>query len=236
MHKVLALTLVAGHVYRVTGPRATSEARAIAAIERHGALLVYPIANREQPRSLWSVLYPGVDMRWAWDEGADPRVVSLWHLRERIARSRAVPYGKWYRGRAVFFSRELFAALLALVRSQPIHLSPEAREILSLVEEDSPQSSKALRQAAGLRGRLGERVWTKEMKTLWEHLLIVGTGELDDGAFPSLLVGATRWIFEDMWEAAALGLSSEQRAVIERHMPASSPFGKYLRQTIGVVG
>ena len=37
---------------------------------------------------------------------------------------------------------------------------------------------------------------------LWERLLVVGVGEVEDGAFPSLSVGATSLVFEPLWEAA----------------------------------
>ena len=205
---------------------------AISAIERHGALLVYPMANRKEPHSLWSVLYPGATMRWAWDDGADARVVSLWHLRAELAESRAVVYGKWYKGRAVFFSHELFVALLALFRGLPDVLSQDARDILRMLEEDSPQSSKALRKNAGLSGRHHERLWTRAMTALWERLWIVGTGEVEDGAFPSLSVGATRWIFEQHWEAAAVGPTDAQRRLIATCMPATGAFGKHLARVV----
>jgi hypothetical protein len=42
--------------------RVATERTARAAIERHGALLVYPVANRKAPASLWSELYPGAEM------------------------------------------------------------------------------------------------------------------------------------------------------------------------------
>jgi hypothetical protein len=209
---------------------AASEARARAAIERLGLLLVYPIENRSEPPSLWSALHPRTPMRWAWDEGADDRVVSLWHLRERLAASRSVVYGKWFRDRAVFFSRELFAAMLAHVRQRPPPLSREARELLSLLEDDSPQSTKRLRREAGLVGREHERLWTQAMRELWRQLLVVGTGEVDDGAFPSLEVGATRWIFEDLWEAARAAPTSEQRELLAQHLPPTSAFGKHWRK------
>ncbi|HEX6239380.1 MAG TPA: hypothetical protein VFZ61_00750, partial [Polyangiales bacterium] len=170
------------------------------AIEREGALLVYPVDNRREPRSLWHVLHPRTEMRWAWDEGADMRVVRLWQLREQLASRRRVVYSKWFKGRAVFFSQSLFAAMLAVSRSLPLDLSSDARDLLSLLEEDSPQSTKQLRRASGLTGRPNERTWTNALRELWERLLIVGTGEVDDGAFPSLAVGATRWIFEELWE------------------------------------
>ena len=209
-----------------------TERSALRAITQRGVLLVYPITNRAQPPSLWSVLYPGVPMRWAWDEGADERVVRLWHLRERLAHARTVVYAKWYKNRAGFFSRELFTAMLAALMPLPRGLSSEARELLSLLEEDSPQSSKSLRRAAGLTGKHGEAIWTRALRELWERLLIVGTGEVDDGAFPSLAIGATRWIFEDLWEQAARGLDEQQRALLVQHLPPESAFGKHWRGVV----
>jgi hypothetical protein len=209
-----------------------SERSALRAIERNGALLVYPITNRTQPPSLWHALYPGVQMRWAWDESADERVVKLWHLRERLASSRAVVYTKWYKGRAVFFSRELFLAMLAALAPAPLRLSHEARELLTLLDEDSPQSSKSLRRAAGLTGKHGATPWQRALRELWERLLIVGTGEVEDGAFPSLAVGATRWIFEELWEQAARGAAPEQRALLAEKLPPGSAFGKHWQRIL----
>jgi hypothetical protein len=183
---------------------AATESKALAAIREHGALLVYPIANRKAPRSLWSALYPRSEMYWAWDETADDRVVGLWHLRERLAHGRKVVYVKWFRGRAAFFSRELFVDMLAATAPWNESASFEAREILDVLEENSPRSTKDVRREAGLRGKQGERVWQRCLKELWEGLFIVGTGEVDDGAFPSLEIGATRLIFEDLWDQAAL--------------------------------
>ncbi len=41
------------------------------------------------------------------------------------------------------------------------------------------------------------------MKELWSRLLIMGVGEVDDGAFPSLNMSATRLRFEDLWPGGA---------------------------------
>lgn len=203
------------------------EERAIQAIEQHGLVLVYPHGNRKQPLSLWSVLHPRSEMRWAWDAEADPRVALLWQLRERLARSRRVVYGKWYRGRAVFFSHALFVAMLAELAPWQVRLEPESREILRLLEEDSPQSSKQLRASAGLRGKASERIWTRATTRLWELLLIVGTGEVDDGAFPSLLMGATRSVFEELWERARREADGRHRALLAEKLPTGSPFAKF---------
>jgi len=213
-------------------PRASPLARAEEAIAREGALLVYPIANRREPRSLWHVLYPRSEMRWAWDEGADMRVVKLWQLREQLASRREVVYSKWFKGRAVFFSQPVFGAMLAVSRSLPCALSPDARDLLALLEEDSPQSTKQLRRAAGLTGRQSERTWTNALRELWERLLIVGTGEVDDGAFPSLAIGATRWIFEGLWEQAGAGPSPQQARLIARVLSPATSFGRHWQRVL----
>lgn len=208
------------------------EARALSAIKEHGALLVYPIANRKAPRSLWSVLYPRSEMRWTWDESADDRVVGLWHLRERLARSRKVVYAKWFRGRAVFISRELFTSMLAAVAPWSTVPSFEAREILSLLEESSPESTKAVRRNAGLRGKQGERVWQRSLNELWAALLIVGTGEVDDGAFPSLQIGATRLVFEELWDAATAANAGEALAYASERLAAEPSFLSHFRAVL----
>jgi hypothetical protein len=211
---------------------ATTRAKALSAISERGALLVYPIANRKEPRSLWSALYPRSAMHWAWDETADDRVVGLWHLRVELARSRKVVYAKWYRGRAVFFSREFFTDMLSAIAPWTISPSSEAREIMGLLEENSPRSTKDVRREAGLRGKQGERVWQRSLKELWEALSIVGTGEVDDGAFPSLEIGATRSIFEDLWEEAARMERGGAIARAERRLGAEPTFLRHFRETL----
>ncbi|HEY8278799.1 MAG TPA: hypothetical protein VIH99_04205 [Bdellovibrionota bacterium] len=177
---------------------------AIQSINRHGFLLVFPLDNAPEPRSLWSVAYPRSKMRWEWDADGDNRVADLWHLREELSRSRKVIYGKWYRGRATFFSRDLFRALLALYSRQPRFalLTKEARELLSLLRENSPQSTKQLKRASGLVGRALEPTYQKALAELWTRLLVAAFGEVDEGAFPSLAVGATSLLFEDLFEEA----------------------------------
>ena len=178
--------------------------RAKKAIATHGILLVYPLANRPDPPSLFSVAYPGEVMSWKWTDDADDRVVSLWHLRMRLAESREVVYAKWFRDRATFFSLPVFRAMLAGLAEAGdarASLSMEARELLELLEDDSPMSTKALRANAGLRGGEHERRWQRALSELFACLEIVGVGEVADGAFPSLAVGATSLLFETEWSA-----------------------------------
>ena len=52
------------------------------------------------------------------------------------------------------------------------------------------------------------------MRELWERLLIVGVGEVDDGAFPSLAVGATEVLFEELWEQALEHSEEDARVLV----------------------
>jgi len=181
-----------------------SVGRARKIVDRLGIALVYPIPKRPEIPSLWSQLYPKSAMSWSWDADADPRVAEVWQLREALARSGEVAYAKWFRGRATLFSLPVFHALLgaiARVGDPRLGLSSDALAILEALHERSPLSTKELRSAVGLKGREHERAFTAAMKALWERLLVVGVGEVDDGAFPSLAVAATELMFEDLWTA-----------------------------------
>jgi hypothetical protein len=209
-------------------------ARAIAAVERHGMLLVYPVQNRPEPPSIWRVLHPRSPMRWAWDEGADDRVVRLWHLRAELAASRRVVYTKWLGGRATFFSRDLFRALLGALRASGdlrAGLSRSSRELLDVLLDDSPQGTASLRANAGLEGRANEGAFTTAMRALWERLLVVGAGEREEGGFPSLAAGATELLFEDLWLASEAP-RPDDAAAIERAMQASPSFARAWKRIV----
>ncbi|MDB4930004.1 MAG: hypothetical protein JWM10_2488 [Myxococcaceae bacterium] len=213
----------------------TKLATAVAKVEREGALVVFPIDNRPEPPSLWARLHPGAEMRWNWDDGGDARVFELWHLRMQLSLSREVVYSKWFRGRATLFARDVFAAMLTLLREgrDPRGgLSAEAAAILEVLDETSPVSSKELRKLTGLQGKLLEGAWTRATQELWSRLLIVGYGEVADGAFPSLAVGATQSLFDDLWDASAEQTPAEARALLALRPGAGSLFYKHFMKVL----
>ena len=178
--------------------------KAIEGIEKHGAVLVFPIKNSAEPKSLWSILHPRTPMRWEWDEEGDGKLFSLWRMREELSRSRLVVYTKWYQGRATFFSRDVFINLLSFLNgsangASDISLSRESLSLLECLRLDSPLSTKQLKEMTDLRGRWLEATYNRSMKALWSRLLIVAFGEVEDSSFPSLAIAATEIIFEDMW-------------------------------------
>ena len=194
---------------------------------------MYPLANKKEPFSIWSELYPRTKMRWDWDSGADTRVADLWYLREQLSRSNEVIYVKWYQGRATFFSQEAFVNLLAYFRSAHSverGLSPESRSVLEFLRNDSPQSTKQLKAAVELEGRLNEPAYNRTMKPLWNYLQIVGYGEFEDSSFPSLGIGATQSLFEDLWSEAR-GLSHEKALThLEKMWTPTNPFLKFAKK------
>jgi hypothetical protein len=211
--------------------------RAISVVDRLGICLVYPVDNKPEPVSLWSALYPRSKMSWSWDSDADPRVAQVWHLRERLAHSGEVAYAKWFRGRATFFSLPVFHALLGrLTEAGDLFagLPHEALEILERLRELSPRSTKDLRAEVGLRGKPFESLFNHAMKALWTRLLVVGTGEIPDGAFPSLAVAATEMMFEDAWSART-NVPDEARAKLDETLARSPAFAKELAKSVQTV-
>lgn len=209
---------------------------AVKHVERDGALLVFPLDNRAEPPSLWARFHPRSPMRWAWDDGGDDRVVRLWHLRTRLAVSGKVVYAKWFRGRATMFARDVFTALLAGLRPSGgarAGLSDDAGQILDLLDENSPVSTRVLREQSGLQGRALERPWTHAMNALWSRLLIVGHGEVEDGAFPSLAVGSTKALFEDLWDEADAMSGADADVALRARLGATSAFYKHYAKLRG---
>ncbi|HEY2381935.1 MAG TPA: hypothetical protein VGK48_12215 [Terriglobia bacterium] len=131
---------------------------------------------------------------------------------------------------ATFFSQELFTAMLALRRrsSDPRRgISRAAKTLIEILENNSPLSTKELKRAADLQGRANEAEYGRAMKDLFSRLLIVGFGEVEDGAFPSLAVGATELLFSDIWTQAKEMRQSEAETLVNRFMPPGSKFRRF---------
>jgi hypothetical protein len=207
---------------------------ATAHIKKHGALLVFPVQNVSAPPSLWFEFFPKSEMVWDWNEDADHRVSDLWQLMKELSVTREVVYSKWFRGRATFFSLELFAAMLRVCEpwQYPRHnLSHEGRRLFEVLENNSPLSTRLLKEATDLQGKTNEAAYSRAMKQLFTQLLIVGFGEVEDGAFPSAAVGATELIFDDLWRKAADMSIGSACKTIDRFMPAGTPFRRFFERT-----
>lgn len=204
---------------------------AISAINKAGALLVFPIQNRHEPASLWAHFFPKSKMVWEWDQDSDHRVADLWHLRERLSSSGKIVYTKWFQGRATLFRKDLLPYLIRVTNPQFPDLdliSNEAHDMLKILLDNSPLSTKALKQETGLQGKFFEADYQRRLKELWRRFLIVGSGEIDDGAFPSLAISATKNFFEEEWKAAATVSEAESIDHLRTTLGPDSPFLKQL--------
>lgn len=212
-----------------------NQRKAIQGINKRGILLVFPVNNAKEPLSLWSEFYPRSKMRWEWDEDGDDRVGRLWLLMKKLSDGREVVYSKWYRGRATFFSRELFTAMLCLLRLEgdlETGLPRASRDLLDVLENDSPLSTRDLKKWTGLRGRDNEPEYNRGMKELFSRFLVVAYGEVEDGAFPSLAVGSTKHLYEDLW-VQSKGLDpKEALKIVDRNMPIGSAFRKFFDKVL----
>ena len=192
--------------------------------------MVFPINNRPAPLSLWNCFYPKDKMIWEWNEDSDDRVGQMWHLMKALSDCRQVVYSKWYQGRATFFSRELFIGLLK-IHLHPATLSDFSRtsiDLLEALESDSPLSTKQLKKQTDLQGRINESQYSRGMKALFQQFQIVAYGEVEDGAFPSLAVGATRVLFEDLVIKSQTLTRAQAQKTIDQFMPPGSHFRKFL--------
>jgi hypothetical protein len=199
---------------------------AVSKINKHHVLLVFPVKNKQDPESLWHQFFPRKKMRWEWDSEGDLSVFEMWMLMKKLSDSGQVVYSKWYQGRATFFSKELFVAMLCLQLPHP-RLSPIAQRLLDTLENNSPLSTKQLKLETDLRGKDNEPAYSRAMKELFKSLQIVAYGEVDDGAFPSLAVGATKNLFEELWDRAQTMKKSQALAFIDDAMPEGSEFRKF---------
>ncbi len=165
-------------------------------------------------------------MHWCWDADADNRVAELWVLREELSRSGEVVYSKWFRNRATFFSKEVFVHLLAFLGSaqDQVLLSRDAKEALDCLLSDSPQSTKILKENLGWKGRMMESHYNRALKKLWSHLFIVGYGEVEDSSFPSLNMGATQNLFEDLWLESQSVSEAKAHSFLQKKLSEQSPF------------
>jgi hypothetical protein len=204
---------------------------AISTINKHGLLLTFPIKNKTEYNSIWKELYPRSEMKWEWTEDGDDRVAKLWHLREELSRSKEVVYSKWLSGRATFFSKDLFKALYRLSREwKPNHWLRESARILECLNMDSPMSTKQLKEATELQGRYFERTYEKALKPLWQHFDIVAFGEIQDSSFPSLAIGATKSLFEELViEANQLSLD-EAQSIFQKYILEKSVIDKFWKR------
>jgi hypothetical protein len=136
---------------------------------------------------------------------------------------------EWYQGRATFFSREAFVQMLAYLRTSA-SLSRASQNILEALEMDSPLSTKQIKEAVELQGRFFEADYNRAMKALWNRLWIVGFGEIQDSSFPSLAVGATKNLFEELWLESESVRPESAESWLRKKLGSENKFWKFAQK------
>ncbi len=98
----------------------------------------------------------------------------------------------------------------------PINNKPEPN---SLWKEFHPKKKMIWEWDTGGDASVGD-LWL-----LMKHLS--DCGEVDDGAFPSLAVGSTQLLFEDLWLAAKDMKSAKAQKLVDQFMPIGSLVRKF---------
>ena len=95
---------------------------------------------------------------------------------------------------------------------------------------DSPQSTPVLKENLGLRGKFFEAQYNRTLKPLWNFLYLVGFGEVEDSSFPSLNIGATATLFEDLWLRSQKISEEKAEAALLKILGAENLFFKYAKK------
>ncbi len=212
--------------------------KALSYIRSSRVALAFPVRNESEPPNLWACFHPRSEMRWEWDSGGDQKVSDLWIFREALSRSGKVVYSKWYREKATFIDLDFFPVLLAALGlpsqewSFP-ELSKSARTLFGYLLENSPLSTKELKKISGMTGRDFERDYSRALRELWQRLWIVGWGEKDEGAFPSLNIGATQILFESEWKKAQIISPESAIQKVEMDLAVNPKVLKFFRGLSG---
>ena len=153
-------------------------------INEQGVVSVFP--NKIAMPSLWNFLHPRSKFSWVWDEASDGKVVKLWWLKNEIAVSKKVLYGRFFSNQPVFVS---FKHAKAIKKSLSAKSRTELESyIFDHLELNSPQTLRMLKKQARQDGvEFLRSDWQRALLTLQKAFLICSLGDSvrEKGPMPS---------------------------------------------------
>lgn len=175
--------------------------KVLSLINEHQIVYVYPHKSKEEV-SIFRLLYPKKEFRWDWSEAADPKLVELWWLKDDLARSKKVVYGRFFKAKPCFVSIKKFQLLLKNTLVNIDQLNALETFIYELLLENSPQSTRMIKK---VYRKLGVEVytrteWNKAFLGLQKKLLIcnLGDSEREHSPMPSTEYAAVEHVFENL--------------------------------------
>lgn len=155
-------------------------------INQQGVVSVFPSKSRKAPLSLFKFLHPRSEFSWVWDEHGDDKVVKLWWLKNEIAATRKVLYGRFFTGQPVFVS--LQQAKILQANAQRRHLGALETYILEQLNLSSPQTLRMLKRQAKHEGvEFLRSDWQRALLGLQKQFLVSSLGDStrENGPMPS---------------------------------------------------
>jgi hypothetical protein len=155
-------------------------------IKKVGVVSVFPSKTKSAPPSLWQYLHPRSKFSWVWDEAGDAKVVKLWWLKNEIAASKKVLYGRFFSNQPVFVSFKAAQSLKASQSRKPY--SELESYILGCLESNSPQTLRMLKKQARLdQVDFLKNEWQRALVLLQKQFLISSLGDStrEKGPMPS---------------------------------------------------
>lgn len=170
-------------------------------VEKVGRVAIFPEKNKKKSSiiSLWELFFPRTKMKWEWDDSADNRVVKLWWLKNEIAQTQKVLYGRFFGNRPILVSKNEARRTMAGLERKP--LSSLAREILSRLEDNSPQTKRMIGKSLRDDGwEITKGDFERALLSLQKQFLIVNLGdsEREKGPMPSTEYAALSLVFPDL--------------------------------------
>jgi hypothetical protein len=113
-------------------------------------------------------------------------------------------------------------------------LPRESLAILDLLRGGAPLSTRQIRRAANLHGKSCAGRFAYAMNALWSRLLVVGVCEVRGGGAPSLAVGATEVLFDDLWRARG-SVPADAGRKLDEALARSPSFHRELDRALATV-
>lgn len=148
--------------------------------------------------SLWGFLHPRSKFSWVWDDSGDSKVFKLWWLKNEIAASKQVIYGRFFSNQPVFLSLKKFHKL----KSSKAQIKPQSnleRFIFDELSLNSPQTLRMIKKTAKKNSLEHTRnEWNKALLGLQKLFLVssLGDSSRENGAMPSSEYAATDLFFK----------------------------------------
>jgi hypothetical protein len=186
-------------------------------------------ANRSELPCLWHAAAGERNPEYPLHVQNDPYISLVWVAKDQLAAEKKVYYGKAFKKRPTFISLEYFPHFYRLISDQRGDhyladytrggLSRDARRILDILNEQSPQITADLKTAAAMSNPDKRSAFDAAMAELQSKLYVVKIGEFYD-PFTFLWDLVERRFADEISASTSLGVDQAREAILLRYFKA----------------